>query len=90
LKTVYALVFCLFSFAASAQTLESSLAPYYVDNVDCLGEMPEQSTISNRIATEPPIELLCEIMLLDAHGTGVKRDNAEDLPVGAIQSEALR
>jgi hypothetical protein len=87
LKAFYALAFCLLSFAASAQTLESSLAPYYID-LDCLGEAPERSTTPNQSATEPSVESLCEIMLLDTDGIDVSgHSDAGDVPVGGIEPQ---
>jgi hypothetical protein len=87
LKAIYALVLCLFSFAAAAQTLEASLAPYFIDDPDCLGETPGESTTSRQNAAEPPVELLCEIMLLEDRPDRSGHRNAEDIPVGAIAPE---
>jgi hypothetical protein len=82
-KALYALVFVLFSFAAPAQTLETWIAAYHLDELDCLGETTLHSPMPPHIIG---IELLCAAILIDAEivaSTGSNR--AEDVPVGAIQ-----
>ena len=59
MKALYALVFVLFSFAAPAQTLETSIAAYLLDDLDCLGETSRQSTTPTQMIA---IELLCAAM----------------------------
>jgi hypothetical protein len=82
-KALYALVFVLFSFAAPAQTLETWIAAYYLDDLDCFGETTQQSTMPPQIIG---IELLCAAMLNDADGVAITGSNGpEDVPVGAIQ-----
>jgi len=83
LKTLYALVFVLVSFAAPAQTLETWIAAYHLDELDCFGETTQQSTMPPQIIG---IELLCAAILNDADGIASTGSNgAEDVPVGAIQ-----
>ena len=83
MKALYALVFVLFSVAAPAQTLETWIAAYYLDDFDCLGETTQQSTMPPQIIG---IELLCAAMLNDADGVATIGSNgAADVPVGAIQ-----
>ena len=83
MKALYALVFVLFSFAAPAQTLETWIAAYYLDELDCFGETTQQSTMPPQIIG---IELLCAAILDDANGVATTGSNgAEDVPVGAIQ-----
>jgi hypothetical protein len=82
-KALYALVFVLFSAAAPAQTLETWIAAYYLDEFDCLGETIQQSTM-------PPqaigIEQICAAILNDADGVATTgSDGAEDVPVATIQ-----
>jgi hypothetical protein len=60
MKAFYALVIVLFSFAAPAQTLETSIAAY---DLDCLGETTRQSTTPARMIA---IELLCAAMFDEA------------------------
>jgi hypothetical protein len=76
-------VFVLFSFAAPAQT---SIAAYYLDDLDCFGETTQQSTMPAQIiATEPTIGKLGEAMP-EADGIAITGPNdAKDVPVGAIQ-----
>jgi len=82
-KALYALVFVLFSFAAPAQTLETWIAAYYLDDLDCFGETTQQSTMPPQIIG---IELLCAAILNDADGVATIGSNgAADVPVGAIQ-----
>jgi len=76
-------VFVLFSFAASAQTLETWIAAYHLDELDCFGETTQQSTMPPQIIG---IELLCAAILDDANGVAATGSNGtEDVPVGAIQ-----
>ena len=83
MKALYALVFVLFSFAASAQTLETWIAAYHLDELDCFGETTQQSTMPPQIIG---IELHCAAILNDADGIATTGSNgAEDVPVGAIQ-----
>ena len=83
MKALYALVFVLFSFAASAQTLETWIAAYHLDELDCFGETTQQSTMPPQIIG---IELLCAAILDDANGVATTGSNGtEDVPVGAIQ-----
>jgi hypothetical protein len=82
-KALYAVVFVLFSFAAPAQTLETWIAAYHLDELDCFGQTTQQSTMPPQIIG---IELLCAAMLNDADGIATTESNgAEDVPVGAIQ-----
>jgi hypothetical protein len=82
-KALYALVFVLFSFAASAQTLETWIAAYHLDELDCFGETTQQSTMPPQIIG---IELLCAVILDDANGVATTGSNGtENVPVGAIQ-----
>ena len=83
MKALYALVFVLFSFAAPAQTLETWIAAYHLDELDCFGETTQQSTMPPQIIG---IELLCAAILNDADDVATTgSDGAEDVPVGAIQ-----
>ena len=83
MKALYALVFVLFSFAAPAQTLDTWIAAYHLDELDCFGETTQQSTMPPQIIG---IELLCAAILNDADGVATTESNgAEDVPVGAIQ-----
>ena len=83
MKALYALVFVLFSFAASAQTLETWIAAYHLDELDCFGETTQHSTMPPQIIG---IQLLCAAILDDANGVvGTGSNGTEDLPVGAIQ-----
>jgi hypothetical protein len=76
-KALYAVMFVLFSFAAPAQTLETWIAAYHLDELDCFGETTQQST---------GIELLCAAILDDANGVATTGSNGtEDVPVGAMQ-----
>jgi hypothetical protein len=59
-KALYALVFVVFSFAAPAQTLEASIAAYYLDDFDCLGETTRRSTMQPQIIA---IEQICAALL---------------------------
>ena len=69
MKALYTLVFVLFSFAAPAQTLETSIAAYHLDDLDCSGETTQQSAVSAQIiATEPTIETLGEAKVNQADG----------------------
>jgi acid stress chaperone HdeB len=82
-KALYALVFVLFSFAAPAQTLETWIAAYYLDDLDCFGGTTQQSTLPPQIIG---IELLCAAMLNEADGVATTGPNgAEEFPIGAIQ-----
>jgi hypothetical protein len=82
-KALYALVFVLFSFAAPAQTLETWIAAYHLDELDCFGETTQQSTMPPQIIG---IELLCAAILNDADGVATTGSNgAEDVPVATIQ-----
>jgi hypothetical protein len=81
--SLYALVFVLFSFAASAQTLETWIAAYHLDELDCFGETTQQSTMPPQIIG---IELLCAVILDDPNGVATTGSNdTENVPVGAIQ-----
>ena len=83
MKSLYAVVFVLFSFAAPAQTLETWIAAYHLDELDCFGETTQQSTMPPQIIG---IELLCAAILNDADGVATTGSNgAENVPVGAIQ-----
>ena len=83
MKALYAIVFVLFSFAAPAQTLENWIAAYHLDELDCLGEAIQQSTMPPQIIG---IELLCAAILDDANGVAATGSNGtEDVPFGAIQ-----
>ena len=83
MKSLYAVVFVLFSFAAPAQTLETWIAAYHLDELDCFGETTQQSTMPPQIIG---IELLCAAILNDADGIATTGSNgAEDVPVGAVQ-----
>ena len=83
MKSLYAVVFVLFSFAAPAQTLETWIAAYHLDELDCLGETTQQSTMPPQIIG---IELLCAAILNDADGVASTGSNGtEDVPVGALQ-----
>jgi hypothetical protein len=62
-KALYALVFVLFSFAAPAQTLETWIAAYHLDELDCLGEATQQSTMPPQVIG---IEQVCAAILNDA------------------------
>jgi hypothetical protein len=86
LQALCALALCLFSFAASAQTLESSLAPY-IHDIDCFGEIPGQSRTAVEPTTELPVELLCETMLLDLDGVAASEHDAAHEMVGAIKPQ---
>jgi hypothetical protein len=79
-KTLYALVFVLFSFAAPAQTPETLIAAYYLDDLDCLGDTTQQSTMPLI-----GIELLCAAILNDTDSVATGSNGAEDLPVGATE-----
>jgi hypothetical protein len=82
-KALYALVFVLFSFAAPAQTLETWIAAYYLDELDCLGEATQQRTMPPQVIG---IELLCAAILNDADGVASTGSNGtEEVPVGVIQ-----
>jgi hypothetical protein len=81
MKALYALVFVLFSFAAPAQTLETSIAAYYLYDDDCLGETTRQSTMPAQMIA---IELLCAAIFDEVDDAIAKPDNAEDVPAGAI------
>jgi hypothetical protein len=83
-KALYALVFVLFSFAAHAQTLEAWIAPYYLGDVDCFGEMNQQSTMPSPIIG---MKQFCAAMLSDADGVAITTPSQgeEDIPVEAIQ-----
>jgi hypothetical protein len=86
LKALYALVFVLFSFAAPAQTLETSIAAYYLDDLDCFGETTQRSTMPAQIiATEPTIATPGEAMLDAADVAITGPSDAEGVRVGAIQ-----
>jgi hypothetical protein len=87
LHALYALVFVLLTSAAAAQTLETSLAPYFIDDVDCSAATPGSSTITSKVvASRPPIKLLCEAMLLHSQGADIgARKDGEDVPVGTIE-----
>jgi hypothetical protein len=79
-KALYALVFVLFSFAAPAQT---SIAAYYLDDLDCFGETTQQSTMPAQIIG---MEQFCAAMLNDADGVATtKPKGAEDIPFEAVQ-----
>jgi hypothetical protein len=71
LKALYALVFVLFSFAAPAQTLETWIAAYYFDDLDCSGKTTQQSTVSTQMIA---IELLCAT--LDEVNVAIARPHA--------------
>jgi hypothetical protein len=82
-KALYALVFVLYSVAAPAQTLETWIAAYHLDELDCFGETTQQSTMPPQIIG---IELLCAAILDDANGVATTGSNgAEDVPVATIQ-----
>jgi len=82
-KALYAVVFVLFSIAAPAQTLETWIAAYHLDELDCFGETSQQSTMPPQIIG---IELLCAAILNDADGLATTGSNgAGDVLVGAIQ-----
>ena len=84
MKALYALVFVLFSFAANAQTLETWIAAYYLEDVDCFGEMNQQGTMPSQIIG---IKQFCAAMLSDADGMAITMPSKdeEDIPVGAVQ-----
>ena len=83
MKALYAVVFVLFSIAAPAQTLETWIAAYHLDELDCFGETSQQSTMPPQIIG---IELLCAAILNDADGLATTGSNgAGDVLVGAIQ-----
>jgi hypothetical protein len=82
-KALYALVFVLFSFAATAQTLETWIAAYHLDELDCFGETTQPSTMPPQIIG---IELLCAAILNDVDGVATTGSNgAEGVSVGVIQ-----
>ena len=86
MKALYALVFVLFSFAAPAQTLETSIAAYHLDDLDCSGETTQQSAVSTQIvATEPTIEKPGEATRNQAGDVVATGPNDAEIPVGAIQ-----
>jgi hypothetical protein len=63
------------------------LAPYYID-LDCLGEAPDRKVASEQAAAEPPVESLCELMLLDTDGSEIGgHKDAEDVSVGTIEPQ---
>jgi hypothetical protein len=79
MKALYALVFVLFSFAAPAGTLETWLAAYFLEDLDCLGKATQQSTTLPQI---DGIELLCAAMLNDADVVATTGSiGTEDVPV---------
>ena len=68
--------------AAPTQTLENWITAYHLDELDCLGETTQQSTMPPQIIG---IELLCAAILDDANGVAATGSNGtEDVPVGAI------
>jgi hypothetical protein len=78
LKALYALVFVLVSFAAPAQTLESWIAAYHLDDLDCLGEGIPPQIIG--------VEVFCPAMLNDADGLATAVPNGvDDVAPGSIQ-----
>jgi hypothetical protein len=83
-KALYALVFVLFSFAAPAQTSDTWIPPYSLDEVDCFGEMNQQGTMPAQILG---MEQFCATMLTDADRVPISEpsNDAEDIPVGAVQ-----
>jgi hypothetical protein len=82
-KALYALVFVLFSFAAPAQTLETWMAAYYLDEPDCFGETTLQGTMPPQIIG---VELLCAAIINDADSVAnTESYRTEDVPVGVIQ-----
>jgi hypothetical protein len=83
-KALYALVFVLFSFAAPAQTPETWIPPYYLDDVDCFGELNQQGTMPSQIIG---LEQFCAAMLSDTHDVAITKPSkdAEDIPAGAVQ-----
>jgi hypothetical protein len=83
-KALYALVFVLFSFAATAQPLETWIPPYYLEDVDCFGEMNQQGTMPSQIIG---MDQFCAVMLSDADGVAITTPSKdeEDIPVGAVQ-----
>jgi hypothetical protein len=85
LKVVYALVFVLFTTAASAQTLDNNAGMMVAYDFDGYSvEITEQSTIPTQIVpTEPPIENLGDTY--DEALAFAEPHNAADAPVGAIQ-----
>jgi hypothetical protein len=77
-KAFYAVVFVLFSFAASAQTLETWIAAYYLDDLDCFGETTQNSAM--------PPQIIETAIINNADGVAsTGSDGIEDVPVGAIQ-----
>jgi hypothetical protein len=85
-KALYALVFVLFSFAASAQTLETWIAPYYLGDVDCVGEMNQQGTMPSQVIG---IKQFCAAMLSDADGLAITTPSKDekDIPGAVPPSE---
>jgi hypothetical protein len=75
LKALYALAFVLVSFAAPAQTLETWIAAYHLDDLDCLGEVPPQII---------GVEVFCPPMFNGADGVATTEPNGAD-DAGAIQ-----
>jgi hypothetical protein len=85
-KALYTLVFVVFSFAAPAQTFETSIAAYHLDDLDCSVETTQQSAVSAQIiATEPTIETLGEAKVNVADGVATTRPNEAEIPLRAIQ-----
>jgi hypothetical protein len=89
-----ALVFVLFSFAAPAQTLETWIAAYYFDDLDCSGKTTQQSTVSTQMIA---IELLCAT--LDEVNVAIARPYApsddkltvdDTIEPGAVSNSAAR
>jgi hypothetical protein len=86
-KALYALVFVLFPFAAPAQTLETAIAAYHLDDLDCSGETTQQSAVSAQIiATEPTIEKPGEAVRTQADDVVIAGAHEAEIPVGAVQT----
>jgi hypothetical protein len=84
MKVPYALMFVLFSFTGHAQTSDTSIPPYYVDDVDCSGAMNQQGLLFQIIG----MEQFCATMLSDADSVANTKPSkgAEEIPVGAAAS----
>jgi hypothetical protein len=82
-KALCTLVFVPFLFVASAQTSETWIPYYYLDDADCFGEMYQQGTIPSQIMG---MEQFCAAMLSDADGVAITDpENAQDISVGSVR-----
>jgi hypothetical protein len=80
LKAFYALVFVLFSFAAPAQSAETSVTAYLSDEADCFGETTHHSALLVEIIEQ----LLCATKLDETNI--VIAEPTDEVPVGAIHA----